>query len=364
MCKQSTKALFRWMRLIRKVDFFPLSIKTKTSACLVILLSLWLHHLSTAPACIAADTFLLQIPKTPVTITGFTRPKVEMIVTSEVSGRCLEVTADVGDRIKKSQPFIQIDPTFTRLDLQTNRLAQKKLEKSIQFNRQELKRYEKLFANSSVSQTRLDQIRLQYDISVIELENLVNAEKRLQEFLSRHTIKPPGGYQVIERYIEPGELVNVGQKLAKIGNFQELIIPLTLSFAEYKELQSRSAVQLFLPEAGLELSAQLYRITPGFDDRSRKIKVDLILPSEQVSKLTSQRGGLRVTIQLQLPDKGGSYIVPETAVQERHNYFWMTRTDGKEIRVVLLGKAPLDDHVLVGGEHLKAGEQYQAQPDK
>ncbi len=310
----------------------------------------------------AQETFQLKIPQTTVSLTGFTRPKVEVTVGSEVAGRCLTVSGDVGDIIKESRPLIQIDPTFIRLDLATNGLAQEKLKKTIAFNNQELKRYKKLLTNKSVSQTRLDQAQLQYDLSVIELENLVTNQQRLQERLTRHTIQPVAGFQIMERYVDPGEMISTGQPLAKIGNFQELVVPFTLSFSEYQQLKTASPIPLSLPEANLTLEAEILRTTPGFDDKSRKIKADLIIPAGQVNKLDSPRGGIRAVLQLVLPDRKGGYIVPATAVQERHNFFWLTRDDGAKRKVVLLGKASLDNHVLVSGDDLVTGEKYLSRP--
>ncbi len=326
------------------------------------LFCIWLLLVTPAQISYAQETFTLRTPQTTVSLTGFTRPKVEITVGSEVAGRCLRVSGEVGDVIKESEPLILIDPAFIRLDLATNGLAQEKLKKTISFNKQELKRYKKLLANKSVSQTRLDQAQLQYDLSVIELENLVTNQQRLQERLTRHTIQPVSGFQIMERYIDPGEMISTGQPLAKIGNFQELIVPFTLAFNEYQQLKTGSPPRLFLPEVNLTLNAEIFRTTPGFDDKSRKIKADLLIAADQVNKLTSPRGGLRAVLQLVLPDRRGGYIVPATAVQERHNFFWLTRDDGVKQKVVLLGKATLDDHVLVSGEKLKVGEEYLSQP--
>lgn len=313
--------------------------------------------------CFGAQSFILTHPQTTVTLTGFTRPRTLITITSEVAGRCLFVSGDIGDRIDGSSPFIKIDPTFIRLDIETNKLAQEQLKRKITLNKQELKRYKKLLVNQSVPQAKLDQVSLQHDLSIIQLKSLINTEKRLQELYKRHVITGPPEYQIIDRTVEPGELINVGQNLARLGDFQELLIPLLLTYDEYKMLLDHSPLPVFLPDLDLTLNAEFLRTTPGFDTKSRKIKIDLILPAQQVNKLSSLRGGLRVHVQLSIQDQTGSYIVPASAIQERHDYFWLTTIDGIKKKVVFLGKAKLHDHVLISGDELNPGDRFQTQPN-
>ena len=169
--------------------------------------------------CFGTESFILTHPQTTVTLTGFTRPRTLMTITSEVAGRCLFVSGDIGDHIDGSRPFIKIDPTFILLDIETNKLAQEQLKRKITLNKQELERYKKLLVNQSIPQTKLDQVSLQYDLSIIQLKSLINTEKRLQELYKRHVITGPPEYRIIDKTVEPGELINVGQNLAGLGDF-------------------------------------------------------------------------------------------------------------------------------------------------
>jgi len=313
--------------------------------------------------CFGAELFILEHPRTIVTLTGFTRPRTELTISSEVSGRCLFVSGDIGDLIDESSSFIRIDPTFILLDIDGNKLAREQLKRKININKQELNRYTKLHTNQSAPQAKLDQVSLEHELSVIKLKQLINTGERLQELLKRHVIKPPAGYRIIDRTVEPGELINSGQHLAKLGDFRELLVPLVLTYDEYKVLQTTSTIPVFLPDLDLMLQAKLFRTAPDFDKKSRKIKVELILTKQQTDKLSSLRGGLRVFVQVSILDKTGSYIVPASAIQERHNYFWLTKSDGTRKKVVFLGKAKGDDQMLVSGNDLVPGEQFLTQPD-
>lgn len=309
------------------------------------------------------ETFALKYPKKSVTLTSFTRPKSTMTISSEVSGRCLSVSGNVGDFIDESTPFIRIDPTFILLDIKANQLAQEKLKRKILFDKQELNRYEKLLATQSVPQAKLDQIHLSYDLSTIELKGLITAEKKLKELLKRHEIIAPPTYQVIERYIEPGEMINVGQKLARLGDFQELLLPLFLTLSEYKALLDLPSIPISLPDLNLTLQAEYFRTTPGFDPKSRKKKVELIITKQQLRQFSLLRGGERALLKINIQDQMGSYEVPASALQERHDVFWLTSSKGEKRDVIVLGEAAEDGYILVNGATLEPGERFFVQPN-
>ncbi len=310
-----------------------------------------------------AETFVLKHPVKTVTLTGFTRARSSMTVTSEVGGRCLSVSADVGDVIEASVSFIQIDPIFILLDIQANKLAQEKLQRKIVLNKQELHRYQNLYTKHSISQAQLDKVSLQHDISNIELKRLVNEGDKLREIHRRHTITAPQGYRIIGRFVEPGELISTGQKLATLGNYKERLLPLVLTYDEYKALLNLTPIRVFLPDLDLTLTAEFLRITPGFDEKSRKIKVDLLIPEQEIRKIQSFQGSDRVLIRITIQDRMGPYIVPKSALHERHGSYWLSGSDGTKKDVVLLGDAELKDHLLVSGELLKPGEHFLIHPN-
>lgn len=312
--------------------------------------------------CLGAETFVLESPQKTITLTGFTRPRKSLVISSEVVGRCLSVSGNIGDVIRTSEPFIKIDPTFILLDIKTNQLSRKKLKRTITHNKQQLTRYQNLRSGQSVPQAQLDEIQLQHDVAVIDLESLKNNEKRLEELRKRHVITAPEGYRIIDRFIEPGEQINIGSRLAQLGDFRELLVPTVLTHEEIQALRSLSSIPIFLPDLDLTLNAQFHRIIPGFDPQSRKTKVELIIPKQQVKSPNQFHGGERVIIRIKVPDHLGAYIVPASALQERHNYFWLTAVDGSKKEVVFLGKINGDNHVQISGKDLKPGEHFLSDP--
>ncbi len=60
------------------------------------------------------------------------RPKQELNITSEVSGRSKNVLVDIGDSVPADRAGVELDKTFIMLDLQKNRIAQEEVGRQLE----------------------------------------------------------------------------------------------------------------------------------------------------------------------------------------------------------------------------------------
>jgi RND family efflux transporter MFP subunit len=291
--------------------------------------------LAAAPA-YAAETFTARPSERSVTLTGFTRARATMELVSENAGRVTRVAADVGDPVGKSGVFAELDGVFTRLELESNRVDQQKLRETIAYYDKEADRYRRLVSSESAAQAKLDELEHQLQTARRELEALRVQEKVLAERLSRYTVRAPAGWKIIEREVEPGEWVAAGQVLGRAGDYRTLVVPFALSPAEYESLMRETdGLSLALPEKRKNVPAKIHRVSPGFDRDTRKIGLEIALAGDSLKG--DKRGGLRAILELDIPENSGAVIVPESAVIERYEEHWLTRPDGREVKVVVLG---------------------------
>ncbi|TKB06023.1 efflux RND transporter periplasmic adaptor subunit [Desulforhopalus sp. IMCC35007] len=298
-----------------------------------------------------------------VTLSGFTYPRQEMTVTSEVSGRCEEIVADIGEPIPENGILATIDPTFILLDITANTIAQEQTERQLAQEEKTLSRYTTLLSKKSTPQAQLDEVSLATDLHHITLKKLVNEEKRLKEQLKRHTLKGPQGWLVIERFAEQGEYIQAGKPIARLGDFQRLIVPLALTYSELQALNGKQPISLFFPDLGAEVPATIYRSAPVSDASTRKIHVDLITNAKQSNLQQQLQGGMRAEVQLISGEDTGSFLVPHSALINRYEASWLVAPDGRRIQVILVGHSDDDQFSIVSGSELKAGQQVQLSPD-
>lgn len=300
----------------------------------------------------AQETIRVKPARKQIELTGFTRSAAVMTLAPEVSGRVQTVRYDVGEVAAKI-PFIEIDPTFIDFQIQATREALNKVkavkeknESSVAFYKKELARYQRLLradgatevqrdqAEENLNQTRLDAARLTAEAAELKV-NLAE----LMERKARHQIFAPEGWILIERRVEPGELVDAGTPVGRAADYRTLTVPLAVSGQELDAI--RDMPEVF--EARLEgkpVETRLDWVNPEFDERTRKLAVELVL----VKYDGPRRGGLRFSLPLQVPADG--VWIAKSAVVNRHENPRVTLKEGGErVNIMVLGES--NGHLIV-----------------
>lgn len=310
--------------------------------------------------------FTVRPAQQKILLIGFTRARTTLDIIPEVAGRCVEITTDVGETINNNGIFAFIDSTLIRLELKANSVSRQQVQRNLLFETQQVKRYQQLHTSKSSSQARLDEQELLLDQSNLKLDQLQVEAEHLQELLSRHTIKAPPGWRIMERQVEPGQWVPGGRILAKAGDYQTLIVPLAVTPSELRSLKREKSIPLYLPGEDLDGHGSLYRISPGFDPVTRKIKIEILIDRQTYDNLSLKQGGVRIEVPIRIPDPMHSFLVPKRAVIERYEESWLTRKNGKQVSIIVLGQATGQDDNLqwlrITSPEIKAGDSFKLPP--
>ncbi len=289
-----------------------------------------------APAFASQTPIIAQPAKHTVILTGFTRARTLMNLTSETSGKVERVFADIGDGIPEQGLFACLDDTFIDLEIESNKVEGERLKVEIDYYRKQVNRYSQLVRANSTAQSQLDEFERYLASFRHQIEANRVKGRILDERKQRHCIGAPPGWRVVERVVEPGQWVNAGEGVGRVGDYSRLLIPYALTALEYQALlHDADRLEVRLVEQDLTVAARIERISPAFDEQSRKIKLDL-----QIDQCgDSRRGGLRAELKLRLPLQSGAVLVPADALVQRYEEYWLQRTDGEEVSVVYLGRA-------------------------
>jgi RND family efflux transporter MFP subunit len=329
---------------------------------LLLVTGLFVFSLAHAQDIAPSLTTMLRPAMRTVTLSGYTRAKRTMTVTSEVAARCMEVGADVGDPVPSSAVLARLDTTFVDLDLRQVGIRMHQAKSRIGYLKTETDRSRELVKRETQAQTHLDLQEQNLDQARLQLEELGAGQDRLREQKIRHTLTGPSGWTVIARTIEPGEWIAATTPVFTLGDFRQLRIPLALSPEEFTSLSISPSLAVRLPDEGTSpeqqtLAATIFRIAPAFDPLTRKTNVELLITPPK----GLHRGGIRCELDLQIPEPDGTYEVPEKAVFERYETHWVTRDDGTEIQVILLGEGDAG-LVRVSSRDLASGDMVQVRP--
>jgi RND family efflux transporter MFP subunit len=271
---------------------------------------------------------------TEIALTGFSRARASLPLVAESSGKVMEVAADIGQAIDAVGLFARLDERFISLDLEANRIQQAQIRSRLAYAGREAQRYRELAKKGSASKSRLDELEQTLRDNQHRLDELAIQEKVLEERLRRTRVTAPVGWHVIDRRVEPGQRVNEGEVLGAVSDFSTLLVPYALSPEQLATLRRQAdPLSLYLPDWDLTVSTRIHRINPGFDPVTRKTAIDLAIED----KLPDRRGGLRAILALRMPESTGAVMLPESAVEQSYEEFWVTRDSGDRLRVVKLG---------------------------
>ena len=288
-----------------------------------------------------------------ISLTGFSRARHEMTLSTEVAGKVKQVFVDVGESVPDDGRVACLDDTFSHIDIKTtnNEIALAKVD--VAYYKKQVARYKTLASKKSVSISDLDNMeRLLSTAKAKEIgQKLV--KQRQEETLSRHCIIAPAGWLVETRSVEPRQWLDKAEPVVKVGDYSKLLVPFSLTVNELTTLKANQQnLTVWLPEYNQSIPAAIERISPSFDEQSRKIQVDLLLEHN----VPVQRGGLRVVLRLNIADSSQTFLVSSKALEKRFEEVWIKTKDGRSLRVELVGNVS-NDLVRIRSSRLTLGDQ-------
>jgi RND family efflux transporter MFP subunit len=258
----------------------------------------------------------------------------EVKVVAEADGKVVELLVREGDRVRKGQKLLQIDPGDAAL-------AVRKAELALQNTSLSLERSEKMAADELISPQDLDRIRYERDV----------AEHELDEARFRHaktTVVAPFSGTITLRSVQMGQTLKPGDELFTLADFEPLVARIFLPEREVLDLRVGQDAQLSLKaREELRFRGRIRQISPVVDTASGTVKVTV----EAVAPPSSVRPGAFVSVGIVRETHQNALLIPCPAVirELQETYVYVADGEVARKRPVALGLEEGDSMEITSG---------------
>lgn len=306
----------------------------------------------------AARTGLRQVAR----VSGTMNPVRQSIVKAEVAGTIAEVVVRRGETVRQGQVLARLDTVMlkARLNERLANLEQIKSARAVlqrsNTNAQTLKQ------RGIVSDMASDQAQSNLNANAAQIAGIEAQVAQARKSLADATIVAPIAGEVGERWVNPGENVNVDARLFSVVSLDEIEVEALVPAREVPRLSIGQQVRLRVEGFGNSdvFVGRIDRINPTVAPGTRAIPIFVILPNPD----HRLKGGMFASGKVIIAQVDDTLAVPQKAVRQENGatVVYVLAGDTLARRPVVIGLTETEDDLVEIKSGLAAGDQVLVAP--
>lgn len=294
-----------------------------------------------------------------VSAVGSLRARDQISLTTELSGRVVELNLNAGSRVAKGELLLRLDDRQARAELQ---VAQAMLADA----RRQLQRAQSLKANNSISQSQVDELVTAADVARAQLA-------AAQTRLDNHRIEAPFSGVIGLNDISLGAYLSAATEVATLDSTGTMELSFAVSEKFLGQISLGQRVQANSPAYPDErFTGELIELGTRINELSRTLPVRALIENPDGKLRPGQFMAANLTLR-----QREALIIPEQAVMIRGDETYVfVALDGsaKRVSVELGSRSPgivevvsglaLEDQVIITGQdRLSSGDRIDVVED-
>jgi RND family efflux transporter MFP subunit len=275
--------------------------------------------------------------------TGLMAPTAEFIgtvfypevseVASELTGIVEEYRFDEGQRVKKGQILVKLRSDLLEKRLQATVGTYEQALSSLEKERRDLKRVQRLYKGNSVSEQLYDEEKFGVQGLERRAASLMAQVEHLQLEIKKKTIRAPFSGVIIKRHVDRGEWLAEGATIAILA--KDDVIDIVTEVPESVVKHVRKDMPVSIKTNGYEFTGNVFAVVPRGDISTRTFPVK-IRTQNQLSLIQ----GMAPKVSLPTGPEEKTVLVPRDAVIPKFGQtvlFAVVDTKAKMIPVQVTG---------------------------
>lgn len=236
-------------------------------------------RVSTTPAFAAAAVELREVELT-LSAEAIVEAVRQSTVSSQISGRIVDLRFDVGDRVQKGEVIARIDERAASQALAASQAQVRAAEAALSNARAIHERSQQLFAQKFISQAALDKSQADFRSAESQMKAMLAGAGQASTERSFATIVAPYGGVVAVRHVQLGEMATPGKPIMTGFDPSTLRVVATVASSQVPAIQAGARARVEIPAANRWVDAKAITVVPTADPRTHSTQVRIELPDD------------------------------------------------------------------------------------
>lgn len=244
-----------------------------------------------------------------VQLVGEIRASDIVLISSEVGGKVDRVLVEVGDRIAKGAPLIEVDrETFALYQAQAEANL-KAAEANLSLASKDLERKKDLRSDETIPQASLDQAQAGFELATAEVAAAQASFGLAKRNYERSVIRAPAAGAITERTVVAGQWADVGAGLLELALGGNVKIAARVPESWVGRFVGLEAFSFTVGNGSKNHTAKIYSLQPVVREASRSFEIVGTAPNDG-----TMRPGMFANVTLTSPEATATLWLPSSAV--------------------------------------------------
>ncbi len=247
------------------------------------------------------------------------RPSVQLVgeirafdtvrVSSEVAGKVDRVLVEVGDRVAKGTPLVEVDRETFGIYLEQAKANLAAANADLRLAAKEVERKRDLRSDETISQAALDQAQAGHELATARAAAAEAAFKLSERNFGRSVVRAPASGSITDRNVVAGQWAEVGVGLLTLAMGDKVKVSARVPEAWAPQLAGLESFSFSVGTGGATHTARIYSIQPVVEQASRSFEIVGTAANDG-----TMRPGMFANVVLESPTDESTVWLPATAI--------------------------------------------------